>query len=109
MVKKKGLIAEVYEWDKEEVPSDDNKMVKLKVLMALAKDNEVVSKEGARNGEWIKISMRKVQTLLEMEDNTDRKNYLDYFYFDLNYIEEQRNNLLSKHRNLAQELKTCKE
>ncbi|GJS52105.1 retrovirus-related pol polyprotein from transposon TNT 1-94 [Tanacetum coccineum] len=59
MVKNKGLIAEAYEWDKEEVSSDDNEIVKVKVLMALAKDNDAVSKEGARNGEWVKISMRK--------------------------------------------------
>nr|GFD33102.1 hypothetical protein [Tanacetum cinerariifolium] len=50
MVKKKGLIVEAYEWD-EEVSSDDNEMVKVKVLMALAEDNDAVSKEGARNGE----------------------------------------------------------
>ncbi|GJY05292.1 retrovirus-related pol polyprotein from transposon TNT 1-94 [Tanacetum coccineum] len=59
MVKNKGLIAKAYEWDEEEVSSDDNEMVKVKVLMALAKENDVVSKEGARNGEWVKISMRK--------------------------------------------------
>nr|GEY08003.1 retrovirus-related Pol polyprotein from transposon TNT 1-94 [Tanacetum cinerariifolium] len=35
MVKKKGLIAEAYEWDEEEVSSDDNEMVKVQVLMAL--------------------------------------------------------------------------
>ncbi|GKD66201.1 retrovirus-related pol polyprotein from transposon TNT 1-94 [Tanacetum coccineum] len=34
-------------------------MVEVKVLMALAEDNKAVSKEGARNGEWIKISIRK--------------------------------------------------
>ncbi|GJR44455.1 retrovirus-related pol polyprotein from transposon TNT 1-94 [Tanacetum coccineum] len=48
MVKNKGLIAQAYEWDEEEVSSDDNEMV-------------------------------EVHTLLEMEDNDDRKNYLDYF------------------------------
>ncbi|GJX98363.1 retrovirus-related pol polyprotein from transposon TNT 1-94, partial [Tanacetum coccineum] len=58
-VKNKGLIAEAYEWDEEEVSSDDNEMVEVKVLMALAEDNDDVSKEGARNGEWVKISMRK--------------------------------------------------
>ncbi|GJY87433.1 retrovirus-related pol polyprotein from transposon TNT 1-94 [Tanacetum coccineum] len=109
MVKNKGLIAKSYEWDKEEVSSDDNEMVEVKVHMALAEDNEVVRKEGAKNEEWVKISMSKVHTLLEMEDNDDRKNYLDYLCIDLNYIEEQRNNLLSKHRNLVQELNTCKE
>ncbi|GJS80453.1 retrovirus-related pol polyprotein from transposon TNT 1-94 [Tanacetum coccineum] len=78
-IKNKGLIDEAYELDEEEVSSDDNVMVEVKVLMALAKDNDAVSKEGARNGEWVKISMRKIHTLLEMEDNDDRKTYLDYF------------------------------
>ncbi|GKD17440.1 hypothetical protein Tco_1206598, partial [Tanacetum coccineum] len=71
MVKNKGLIVEAYEWDKEEVSSDDNEMVEVKVLMALAEENDAVSKEGARN--------------------------------------EQRSNLLSKHRNLVHELNACKE
>ncbi|GJZ58423.1 uncharacterized mitochondrial protein-like protein, partial [Tanacetum coccineum] len=98
MVKNKDLIAEAYEWDEKEVSSDDNEMVEVKVLMELAEDNDAVSKEGARNGKWVKISMRKVHTLLEMEDNDDRKTYLDYLCIHLNYVEEQRNNLLSKHR-----------
>ncbi|GJU09130.1 hypothetical protein Tco_1125560 [Tanacetum coccineum] len=68
-----------------------------------------VSKESARNGEWIKIVNEKVYTLLEMEDNDDRKTFLDYLYIDLNYVVEQINNLVSKHRNLVQELNTCKE
>ncbi|GKE22999.1 hypothetical protein Tco_1434511, partial [Tanacetum coccineum] len=60
MVKNKGLIAEAYEWDEEEVSSDDNEMVEVKVLMALAEDNDAISKEGAKNAEWVKISMRKI-------------------------------------------------
>ncbi|GKA69815.1 hypothetical protein Tco_0775879, partial [Tanacetum coccineum] len=79
-VKNKSLIAEAYEWDKEEVSSDDNEMVEV-----------------------------KVHTLLEMEDNDDRKTCLDYLCIDLNYVEEQRKNLLSKHRNLVHELIACKE
>nr|GEV83927.1 retrovirus-related Pol polyprotein from transposon TNT 1-94 [Tanacetum cinerariifolium] len=70
MVKNKGLIVKAYEWD-EEVSSDDNEMVEVKVLMALAEDNDVISKESARNGECVKISMRKVHTHLEMKDNDD--------------------------------------
>ncbi|GKD43390.1 hypothetical protein Tco_1268035 [Tanacetum coccineum] len=109
MVKNKGLIAEAYEYDKEEVSFNDNEMVEVKVLITLAEDNDAVSKEGARNGEWVKISMRKVHTLLEMEDNDDRKTYLDYLCIDLNYVEEQRINLLTNHKNLVQELNKCKE
>nr|GEX88000.1 retrovirus-related Pol polyprotein from transposon TNT 1-94 [Tanacetum cinerariifolium] len=90
MVKNKGLITKAYEWDKEELSSDDNKMVKVKVLMALAEENDVVSKEGTINDEWVKISMRNVHTLLKMEDNDDRKVYLDYLSIDLNYVKEQR-------------------
>ncbi|GKB71139.1 retrovirus-related pol polyprotein from transposon TNT 1-94 [Tanacetum coccineum] len=108
--KNKGLIIETYEWDEEEVSSDENEEIEVKALMALANEERVsVSKESASNGDWIKIFIQKVHTLLEMEDNDDRKSFLDYLYIDLNYVEEQRNNVFSKHRNLVQELNTCKE
>ncbi|GJW91025.1 hypothetical protein Tco_0168578 [Tanacetum coccineum] len=48
-VKNTGLTAEAYEWDEEEVSSDNNEMVEVKVLMALAEENDAVSKEGAKN------------------------------------------------------------
>ncbi|GJZ24435.1 hypothetical protein Tco_0561894 [Tanacetum coccineum] len=108
--KNKGLLAKTYDWDEDEVSSDDNEVTKVKALMPLTDEERVsVSKESARNSELIKISMKKVHTLLEMEDNDDRKSFLDYLYIDLNYVEEQRNNLMSKHRNLVQELNICKE
>ncbi|GJW91862.1 retrovirus-related pol polyprotein from transposon TNT 1-94 [Tanacetum coccineum] len=47
-VKNKGLTAESYEWDEDKVSSDDNEMVEVKVLMALAEENDAVSKEGAK-------------------------------------------------------------
>nr|GEX62598.1 retrovirus-related Pol polyprotein from transposon TNT 1-94 [Tanacetum cinerariifolium] len=81
MVKNKGLIAEAYEWDEEEVSSDDNEMVKVKVLMELAEENDAISKAGARNDEWVKISMRKAHTFLEMKDNKDRKAWLKDIVF----------------------------
>ncbi|GJS88246.1 retrovirus-related pol polyprotein from transposon TNT 1-94 [Tanacetum coccineum] len=108
-VKNKGLIAKAYEWYEEEVSSDGNEMVEVKVLMALAEENDAVSKEGTRNGEWVKISMRKVHALLEMEDNDDRKTYVDHLYIDLNYVKEQRNNLLSKQRDLHVNTEILKE
>nr|GEV31818.1 protein argonaute 4-like [Tanacetum cinerariifolium] len=108
--KNKGLVAKTYEWDEEEVPSDKIERTKVKALMALADEERVyVGKESVSNGEWVTIFILKVYTLLEMEDNDVRKSFLDYLCIELNYVEEQRNNLLSKHRNLAQELNTCKE
>ncbi|GJX53211.1 hypothetical protein Tco_0281580 [Tanacetum coccineum] len=96
--------------DEEEVSSDDNEMFEVKVLMALADDESgVVGKESVRNGEWVKLSIRKVHTLLEMEDNDERKSFLDYFYVDLNFVKEQRNNLMIKHRDIVLELNPCKE
>ncbi|GJV00086.1 retrovirus-related pol polyprotein from transposon TNT 1-94 [Tanacetum coccineum] len=63
----------------KEVSSDDNEVTEVKALMALADEERVsVGKESAKNGEWIKISMKKIHTLLEMEDNDDRKYFLDY-------------------------------
>ncbi|GJY99431.1 retrovirus-related pol polyprotein from transposon TNT 1-94 [Tanacetum coccineum] len=108
--KNKGLIAETYDWDEEELLSDENEVTEVKDLMELTDEERVsVGKESANNGEWVKISLQKVQTLLEMDDNNDRKSFLDYLCIDLNYVEEQRNNLISKHRNLVHELNTCKE
>ncbi|GJQ89426.1 hypothetical protein Tco_0000565 [Tanacetum coccineum] len=65
-----------------------HQMVEVKVLMALAEDNDVVSKKCARNSEWVKISTKKVHILLEMEDNDDKKNYLEYLIL---LAESQRN------------------
>ncbi|GJY83744.1 retrovirus-related pol polyprotein from transposon TNT 1-94 [Tanacetum coccineum] len=110
MVKNKGLVAKAYEWDEEDVSLDKNDMTEVKVHMAQTDDeNVVVGKESARNGEWVKISMRKVHTLLDKEDNDERKSFLDYLCIDLSYVEEQRNKLMLKHRDLVQELNTCKE
>ncbi|GJS15109.1 hypothetical protein Tco_0409581 [Tanacetum coccineum] len=90
MVKNKRLVAEAYEWDEEDMSSDDNDMTKVKVLMALADDENVaIGKESARNGEWVKISMRKVHILLDMEDSDKRKSFLEYLCIDLNYVEDE--------------------
>nr|GEX23945.1 putative ribonuclease H-like domain-containing protein [Tanacetum cinerariifolium] len=76
MIKNKGLIVEAYKWDEEEVSSDVNEIVEVKVLMALVEENDIISKEGTRISEWVKISMRKVHILLEIEDNDDREKVL---------------------------------
>nr|GEX39935.1 hypothetical protein [Tanacetum cinerariifolium] len=56
MIKNKSLIAESYEWDEEEVSSNDNEMMEVKVLMELTEENDAVSKEGTRNCEWTLLS-----------------------------------------------------
>nr|GEX32300.1 retrovirus-related Pol polyprotein from transposon TNT 1-94 [Tanacetum cinerariifolium] len=57
--KNKGLIAETYNWDEEEVTSDENEVTN-KCLMALANEERVsISKESASNGERVKISIQK--------------------------------------------------
>ncbi|GKA79192.1 hypothetical protein Tco_0785788 [Tanacetum coccineum] len=48
--KNKGLVAETFDWDEEEV-SDDEKVTQVKVLMDLADDELTVGKSHARNGE----------------------------------------------------------
>ncbi|GJV15033.1 retrovirus-related pol polyprotein from transposon TNT 1-94 [Tanacetum coccineum] len=50
--KNKSLIAETYEWDEEEVSSNENEAIEVKALMALANEERVyVSKESDINGE----------------------------------------------------------
>ncbi|GJX01229.1 hypothetical protein Tco_0185142 [Tanacetum coccineum] len=51
-------------------------LLEVKVLMALADDELTVGKSHARNGEWVDITMRKVNTLLSMDEDADWKNYL---------------------------------
>ncbi|GKB26981.1 hypothetical protein Tco_0866382, partial [Tanacetum coccineum] len=49
--------------DEEEVSYDDNEVTEVKALMALTDEERVsVGKESAKNGEWIKISMKKHHT-----------------------------------------------
>ncbi|GJX52630.1 hypothetical protein Tco_0280999 [Tanacetum coccineum] len=92
----KGLVVETFDWDEEEF-SDEEEVTQVKVLMALADDELTVGKSHARNGEWVDITMRKVNTLLFMDEDADWQNYLKYINIDLKFVEEQRLNLLSKY------------
>ncbi|GJY80547.1 hypothetical protein Tco_0493298 [Tanacetum coccineum] len=79
--KNKGLIAEMYDWDEEEVSSDDNEVSEVKALMALTDEERVfVGKESANNGEWVRISIQK-----------------------------NKETIFFQNRNLFHELNTCKE
>ncbi|GJZ74817.1 retrovirus-related pol polyprotein from transposon TNT 1-94 [Tanacetum coccineum] len=55
-------VTETFNWDEEEV-SNDEEVTQVKVLMALADDEPTVRKSHARNGEWVDITIRKVERL----------------------------------------------
>ncbi|GJY33935.1 hypothetical protein Tco_0418404 [Tanacetum coccineum] len=80
--KNKGLVAKTFDWVKEEV-SDEEEVTQVKVLMALADDEPTVRKSHARNDEWVDITMRKVNTLLSMDEDAYWQNYLKYINIDL--------------------------
>ncbi|GKD09235.1 hypothetical protein Tco_1188920 [Tanacetum coccineum] len=82
--------------------SSKSLMVKNKGLVVKAYEWD----ESTDDNEMVRV---KVHTLLEMEDNGERNFFIDYLCIDLNYADEQRNNLMLKHRDLVQELNTCKE
>nr|GEX73567.1 hypothetical protein [Tanacetum cinerariifolium] len=106
----KGLVVETYDWDEEEVSSDEEEVVEVKAFMALGEEELApMSKDEARNDEWVQISTNQVHTLLKLKDDDDRKSLYNHLRTDLNYVEEQRSNLHSKHRDLAKTLNTCKE
>ncbi|GJV16699.1 hypothetical protein Tco_1362022 [Tanacetum coccineum] len=68
-------VAEIFDWDEEEV-SDKEEVTQVKVLMALADGELNVGRSHARNGERVKITIRKVNTLLSMDEDADWQNYL---------------------------------
>nr|GEW09376.1 retrovirus-related Pol polyprotein from transposon TNT 1-94 [Tanacetum cinerariifolium] len=86
--KNKGLVAETFDWDEKEV-FDDEKVTQVKVLMAIADDELTVGKSHARIGEWVDITIRKVNTLLSIDEDADWKDYLKYINIDLKFVEEQ--------------------
>ncbi|GJU22135.1 retrovirus-related pol polyprotein from transposon TNT 1-94 [Tanacetum coccineum] len=56
---KSGLVAKTYDWDEEEVISDDEEMVEVRVMMALSNEEKLIfGKNHARNDEWVNITMR---------------------------------------------------
>nr|GEW11773.1 retrovirus-related Pol polyprotein from transposon TNT 1-94 [Tanacetum cinerariifolium] len=59
--KNKGLVAEMFDSDEEEVSYDEEE-TRVQVLMALADDELSVEKNHARNDEWIDITIKKVSS-----------------------------------------------
>ncbi|GKF63538.1 hypothetical protein Tco_0186986, partial [Tanacetum coccineum] len=75
------------------VSSEDEGVTR--VTAAIAEDEPPVGKVDARSGQWVEITMKKVQRLLSMTDGEERKHVLEYTHVDLHYVEDQKKNLLS--------------
>ncbi|GKA90316.1 hypothetical protein Tco_0812186 [Tanacetum coccineum] len=106
--KNKVLVAKTFDWEEEEV-SDEEEVTQVKVLMALADDELTVRKSHARNVEWFDITIRKVNTILSIDEDADWQNYLKYINIDLKFVEEQRLNLLSKYNKMVFKLNKCRD
>ncbi|GJS82657.1 retrovirus-related pol polyprotein from transposon TNT 1-94 [Tanacetum coccineum] len=65
--------------------SDEEEVTQAKVLMALADDELTVGKSHARNGKWVDITIRKVNTLLSMDEDANWQNYLKYIVTSGNF------------------------
>ncbi|GJR07999.1 retrovirus-related pol polyprotein from transposon TNT 1-94 [Tanacetum coccineum] len=105
---KKGLVGESFDKDEESVSSEDKGVTMVKAFMAIAEEEPYVGKNDVRSGQWVEITMKKVQRLLFMTDGDERRHVLDYTHVDLHYVEDQRKNLLSKFNSLNQELSLYK-
>nr|GFC59471.1 retrovirus-related Pol polyprotein from transposon TNT 1-94 [Tanacetum cinerariifolium] len=66
-----------------------SEVTQVKVLMALADDELTVGNSHTRNGEWVDITIRKVNTLLSMDEDADWQNYLKYINIDLKFVKEK--------------------
>ncbi|GKA04914.1 retrovirus-related pol polyprotein from transposon TNT 1-94 [Tanacetum coccineum] len=74
----KGLVDESFDWDEESISSKDEWVTEVKAFMAIVEDEPSVGKADARSGQWVEITMKKVQRLLSMTDGEERKHVLDY-------------------------------
>ncbi|GJV86461.1 retrovirus-related pol polyprotein from transposon TNT 1-94 [Tanacetum coccineum] len=82
----------------------DEGTTKFKAFMAIAEDEPSVGKGDARSGQWVKITMKKIHKILSMINGEDRKHVLDYTHVDLQYVQDQRKDLVNKFNALKQEL-----
>ncbi|GJU73114.1 hypothetical protein Tco_1264519 [Tanacetum coccineum] len=64
---------ENYDDEDEEEVLDDEEVTQVKVLMALADDELIIGKNLARNGEWIDITMRKLNHALQEQLKEEKK------------------------------------
>ncbi|GJX10789.1 retrovirus-related pol polyprotein from transposon TNT 1-94 [Tanacetum coccineum] len=110
--KNKGLIAESYDWDEEEVSSDDEE-TEVKALMTLTDEERIsVGKESAKNGEWTKITINKKQLsskhrnlVQELNACKEQLLLLKQEKLDLLTMQHVNTEILKENQNLRLELK----
>ncbi|GJT80258.1 hypothetical protein Tco_1054600 [Tanacetum coccineum] len=100
-------VADLNEWE-ESLSFDDEGVTTFKALMAVSDEELSVGRSDARSGQWVEITMKKVQKLLFMTKSDERKHVLDYTHVDIHYVDDQRKNLLGKLNSLKQEFSSCK-
>ncbi|GKG39692.1 hypothetical protein Tco_0463837, partial [Tanacetum coccineum] len=66
---KTKVFFETYDWDEEELTSDDEEMVEVKLLSD--EEQLIVRKNHAKNGEWVNIILRNINILLAMDEDVD--------------------------------------
>nr|GEU30963.1 uncharacterized mitochondrial protein AtMg00810-like [Tanacetum cinerariifolium] len=103
-VKNKGLIVEAYEWDEEEVSSDHNEKVEVKVLMDLAEDNDAVSNEGARNEQKNNLLSHR-DLVHELNAYKEQLLVLKQEKLDFLIMQHINTKILKENKNLRNELK----
>ncbi|GJX48056.1 retrovirus-related pol polyprotein from transposon TNT 1-94 [Tanacetum coccineum] len=74
----KGLVAESYDWDEESLSSEDEGVTTVRAFMGIVEDELAVKKTNVRSSQWVKITMKKVQRILTMNDGDETKHVLDY-------------------------------
>ncbi|GJZ67391.1 retrovirus-related pol polyprotein from transposon TNT 1-94 [Tanacetum coccineum] len=89
---------------RESVSSEDEGITKFKALVAITEDEPSMGKGDARSGQWVEITMKRVHRLLSMTEGKERKHVLDYTHVDLQYVEDQRKDLVNKYNALKQDL-----
>nr|GEW65792.1 probable calcium-binding protein CML21 [Tanacetum cinerariifolium] len=94
--------------DDESLSSKDEGTTRFNAFMAIAKDEPSVGKAYTRSGQWVEITMKKVQRHLSITDGDERKHVLDYTHVNLYYVKYYRKNLLNKFNFLNLELSLCK-
>ncbi|GJU80272.1 hypothetical protein Tco_1282637 [Tanacetum coccineum] len=83
MGKNKSLVSEAYEWDEEDVSSDDNELTEVKVLMILANDKYIaVGKKVPEmvNGEQNPNQKKRIMRLDQLTENPSSYGQIDLVF-----------------------------